>query len=708
MKKLYITLFLIIGILSTTYAQDTTNISPCGTAQMNQEYVESLSPHDKALYMMQREACEQFTKHYIQVHHQELYSKDQTKSIQFVIPVVFHIVYDKASDPENISNAQVKDAIKHMNLDYQELNSDVGNTIPYFQSRVANIQIEFKLAKLDPNGNCTNGITRTQSHSSVTGNTNAQMQAVKAAHGNWPGDEYLNIFVAQNIGQFAGFSPYPYSSDMTNGIHVRDTYCGTIGTASMTSVHTLSHEAGHWFNLEHPWGSTNTPGLASNCSIDDDVDDTPVTKGWTTCDQYGRTCPSEDTATYDNVQNFMEYSYCSTMFTTGQKARMWALLNSSIAGRNNLWSASNLAATGVNLPETLCKADFYAPYKVVCIGQQVQFNDLSYTDPTQWNWEFTGGTPATSTLQNPTVTYSQPGVYKVKLTATKNGTSVSTTKNDYIRVLAAPSTLPYQENFENTSTLPNTDWGVENPNNDGKFQITIGAAYSGTHSAKLNNFGQPSGETDALVSAPIDLSTVNPAAGVTLTFKYAYRKRTASNNEKLTVSFSKDCGKTWEVRYLLSNSNLGSATASSSWAPSSQSDWVTVNVPNITSEFWNPHFRTKFEFNSDGGNNFYIDDINVYAANEVSVNTIDDPINNFKVYPNPASRLTNISFASQSAGTCTIRLVNMTGQTVLSQTIQANSGKNLVLLNTSKIDAGVYLVKLNRGNTQAIKRLIIK
>ena len=60
----------------------------------------------------------------------------------------------------------------------------------------------------------------------------------------------------------------------------------------------------------------------------------------------------------DNVENYMDYSYCSKMFTEGQKTKMRAALNVIITGRKNLWTTSNLNLTGVN-NQTLCEADFY-------------------------------------------------------------------------------------------------------------------------------------------------------------------------------------------------------------------------------------------------------------------------------------------------------------------------------------------------------------
>lgn len=709
MRKIILSV-LTLGLISTSFAQvNNTEVKHCATAQKMHEFVQSLTPQQRIQYEQQRQAEEQFTQQYIQAHHAEIYSQDHQKSIQYTIPVVFHIIHEGGSG--NISTAQIMDALQRMNDDYQELNADVSNTIPYFQSRVANVQVQFKLAKLDPNGNCTNGITRTFSHSTSTGNTQDQVQAVKNAQGNWPGDEYLNIFVAKNIGGAAGFTMYPNNflgSSMSNGIHVLSTYTGTIGTADWRGMHTISHEAGHWLNLSHTWGDSNNPGLSDNCNDDDHVADTPNTIGWTTCDLQGKTCTS-DTATYDNVQNIMDYSYCSTMFTEGQKARMWAALNSSTGNRNHIWSAANLAATGVNLPSTLCKADFDTQYKVVCEGEPVSFNDLSYSNVSGWNWTFQGASPATSTNQNPTVTYSSPGVYQVKLTVSDGSSSISKTKNAFIKVLGNPKMTPFVEGFENMTDLSTSDWGIDNPGNNAAFQLTSNAAYMGNKSIELKNFGQDPGNTDAVMSPPVDLSSANATDGASLTFRYAYRKRSSTNKEKVQIAFTKDCAKTWEVRYLLSGSSFGTGVETSSWTPSSQNDWVTVNVTNITPDFFVDNFRVKFTFLSDAGNNFFLDNINIYKGDPSQMGVIENEwVKGLRIYPNPTNSTANLAFSVPKAANANVTVTNLTGQTVLTHAVHVNSGKNLIILGTQKLDAGVYLVKLNVGGNLQTKRLIIK
>ena len=91
----------------------------------------------------------------------------------------------------------------------------------------------------------------------------------------------------------------------------------------------------------------------------------------------------------------------------------------------------------------------------------MNFTDESYNATVDgtwtWNWSFPGGTPNTSNLQNPTVTYNTPGLFNVTLTVSNStGTSTPITKTNYIQVLNSNGTLTLgTEDFSNPQ-FPNT------------------------------------------------------------------------------------------------------------------------------------------------------------------------------------------------------------------------------------------------------------
>jgi len=79
-------------------------------------------------------------------------------------------------------------------------------------------------------------------------------------------------------------------------------------------------------------------------------------------------------------------------------------------------------------------AGFSADETNVLFGSTVNFTDASTNSPTSWSWSFEGGTPSTSTTQNPSVVYNTPGTYNVTLTATNAEGNDTETKTDYITV----------------------------------------------------------------------------------------------------------------------------------------------------------------------------------------------------------------------------------------------------------------------------------
>ena len=258
-------------------------------------------------------------------------------SENILIPVVFHVVHDNGV--ENISDAQINESIVQLNEDYAAVNPGLVDVHPSFTDLIANVGFEFRLAELDPNGEPTTGINRIQSELTYNGSNIALKQMIQ-----WDPTMYLNIWVvySSNGGNGSAFAYYPADVEGSGSIYdgVVSSYwaVGRTETAVWTHYKILTHEVGHWANLKHTWGDQSGNQASAGCSYDDAVEDTPNTIGNTGCDLEAISCETQD-----NVQNYMDYSNCSNMFTEGQKTRMLAALNSDVGGRNNLWTAENHA-----------------------------------------------------------------------------------------------------------------------------------------------------------------------------------------------------------------------------------------------------------------------------------------------------------------------------------------------------------------------------
>jgi len=107
----------------------------------------------------------------------------------------------------------------------------------------------------------------------------------------------------------------------------------------------------------------------------------------------------------------------------------------------------------ITVTDATIVADFTSDTQTPIEGNQVQFTDASYGDTAEaWSWSFPGGTPATSTLQNPTVQYDTPGTYDVTLEVFDETSSSSITKPNYIAV----QVLPVVADFSADDTTPTT------------------------------------------------------------------------------------------------------------------------------------------------------------------------------------------------------------------------------------------------------------
>jgi PKD repeat protein len=630
------------------------------------EDVEYCTTHKKLQELLQDpEFRKQFEEEQAQFRREEARYKSsgRKRGTVLTIPVVFHVMH--SGGVENISDEQIYDALAIMNRDFRLQNNDAKTVHSDFNSLPSDVEIEFKMATIAPDGTCFRGITRTFTTDTTT-NGSKQVSLIKAGNdvykGEWAGNRYLNFFICKSIGGAAGYTYRPWGSNinMTNGIWILHTYVGSIGTSNEIKSRALTHEVGHWLNLMHTWGGNNNPGVMSSCDDpnQDYVDDTPPTIGVTRCNLNESSC-----GVRANVENYMDYSYCNKMFTPDQSTRMRTALLSTIGGRNVISSSSNLSLVGAINPP-LCTVDFLFDKNPICAGSEVSFEDVSFNNVTTRKWLFPGGIPAESDQANPKVTYTKPGKYTVSLTVSDGVKTLTKTIEGAVTVASLPLKTPFLETFDKVSSISNSQyWNVINEGNNQAFKIINGVGYGDTVSLYLNNFKDKSKSLDAIVSTPMDLSAVKNQADVTLSFKYAYRKLTSTDNETLRIYFSNDCGKTWSVRRIISGNNLSDLTANTDWKPASKSDWKIVHVTNIISSFWNSNARIKFEFEGNGGNNLFLDEINLYPSGPVDT-LVKSPIGN-AIYD---YTIDNVDFTIQSDFSCLGTNVNFSDTLTLKAT----------------------------------------
>lgn len=533
------------------------------------------------------------------------------RSVKYV-PVVVHVIH--ANGVGDIEYDQIESAIDMLNEDFRRLNADASQTRSVFQPYAADVEVEFGLAKVDPSGQCTNGVVRVNSPTLSF----AADDAVKALS-YWPSNEYFNIWVVNEIdlgfggsGIILGYAQFPgFGSWNTYGVVIRHDRMGRIGTAGFGD-RTLTHEVGHCFNLSHTFQS----GCGNNCNNSGDrVCDTPPSAQDTYgCNINQNSCSNDQIGSPftadlpDQIENYMSYDACQNMFSLGQKTRMLNALN-SISQLISLTSPSNVADKDILNPNPgVCKADFEVNQDVVCENQLVQYNDLSYFNPITFNWSFAGGDPITSTFQNPTVTYALAGRYDVSLTVGDNTNVVSNFKPDFMTVLEerGPAS-PTGEDFEFLGDLEDHGWFVDNGSTGAGWFAYPNAGSGSVRSMYYDAHGNGNSKF-SVESSTYDLSNLTTGQ---LDFDYAYRSTGSGSGELglLRLYISIDCGQNWALNYV--NAGAGLETGpDQSWPftfPNS-TEWTSATM-NIPAVYLKKGVRFKFEFDARNTNNLFIDNI---------------------------------------------------------------------------------------------------
>lgn len=656
-----------------------------------------------------RERLEKYTEDYSK--HVKQAGSQKVLGTVYVIPVVFHILHTWGG--ENISDAQIYDEMRILNRDYRKLNADTAAVIPAFQGIMADVEFEFRLAHIDPNGNCTNGIDRHYDPRTDW------VQSTTPYQYTWNPTKYLNIYVVRAIagggGSVAAYTYVPgtwSSGNSKDAIVTLSDFVGSIGTGTAYNSRTLTHEIGHWFNLYHPWGTTNQPGVS--CGGSDNVGDTPETIGSIVgvCNLGLSVCNPPN---LENVQNYMDYSYCDVMFTEGQKTRMRAAITSPISGRNNLWTTANLAATGTNGTATACLP---LPYlnealRTTCEGGTLNFSEITMNldsggaAPT-YLWTFPGGTPSTSTSKTPAITYNTAGKYDVTLAVTNVAGTNAVTFPAMVAVYSTTASImaPYSEGFESI-IFPGTDYDIDNLNNGNTWTQTTNAAASGSKSVYINNWGGNFG-TDVFVTPSYSFSSVS---ALSMTFKLAFAMRNAASEDKLQVFGSTNCGSSWVQRYSKTGATLATTAVVnnfSSFTPSA-SQWRQESV--LISAYANqPNVRFKFVYtfstNGNYGNNIYVDDININGTLAID-ETFADQIG-MSLSPNPTDNIANLNFYLSKQGYVEINVLDVTGRACSAVKVgKLQPGEHNYAVGND-LSAGIYFVQLISDGNKAIRKLVVQ
>jgi len=262
----------------------------------------------------------------------------RTDALVITIPIVIHVVHngEVVGTDSNLSDAQIMSQIDVLNEDFRRMNADTTHTPSMFLPVAADVEIEFVLAKQDPEGLPTSGILRVLGTKPSWGiSDDLELKSLSY----WPAEEYLNIWVAPLTNSLLGFAQFPVSNlegldessnnRLTDGVVIDPEAFGSIDKDPVAKLaskfdlgRTATHEIGHFLGLRHIWGD-------GGCNVDDFCDDTPNSSGSNT------SCPTpgskESCGSVEMFQNYMDFTDdgCMNIYTLCQKDRIRTVMDFS-------------------------------------------------------------------------------------------------------------------------------------------------------------------------------------------------------------------------------------------------------------------------------------------------------------------------------------------------------------------------------------------
>lgn len=357
-------------------------------------------------------------------------------------------------------------------------------------------------------------------------------------------------------------------------------------------------------------------------------------------------------------------------------------------------------------------------------------NNTAGTDVTTFTvqYDINGGTPVQETYngtltngQSTTVSFPNINlpagtsvinyeVVSVNGANAYSGGAVQMASETFNKLSATASTNPLSEGFQGPTLAP-APAGVIADNPNGISAQTVSDANVGT-GHNLGGHGNTDGcffwdfyttqsGSSKLVFEKLDFTG---KTGNQLTFSHAYAQY-SSENDRLKVNVSTDCGATWTT--VLNKAGAALATApvhgnnTRFWPEITEWEDNTVDLSAYDNE---TEVIIAFEGTSDYGNSLFIDDVN--TSQSLGVNEINQNIANLSIMPNPVANRMNVSFSTESA-VSNITISNLQGQIV--KTISENTvkGENNIEINTTELVSGVYFFTIASATNVSTQRFIV-
>jgi bacillopeptidase F len=366
--------------------------------------------------------------------------------------------------------------------------------------------------------------------------------------------------------------------------------------------------------------------------------------------------------------------------------------------------------SNINLP-FYCTKTFTPQIIISNLGDSTLYNAKIYyrlNNETQHIQNWTGNLQSNQTVSvNLTqITALNEGNYEliIKIVNDSNVVEYNRYNNSKVARFAIKSekTLPYFQNYEN-GNLGDNEWLVNNPDYAITWDtITTAGLPNSNRSAyiKLSNYSPLSSQKDQMISPAFIIPDSND---VSMNFQLAYHYSGLADTLKITAT--DDCGATYSFNlYKKQGSLLNTTTSSSSFTPSQASDWKLETID--ISQLRNKKVIFNIESVNRHGSNLFIDNLHIYAGNNISTNNIDDQIL-LKVYPNPANEMITIDFKENIQQNISIEVIDMLGKRLFKTELE-NQKEGKFNIDISDFESGMYFVKYSNNKSSKFVKIVKK
>jgi hypothetical protein len=438
------------------------------------------------------------------------------------------------------------------------------------------------------------------------------------------------------------------------------------------------------------------------------------------------------------------------MFTKGQAVRSRTALESNIAGRNNLWTPENLAATGGLAPRPDLKpiTDFTirvnagtgTPFTYFAFpGAPVTFHNHSWGDTiTAMNWTFgnDASVPTSTAINTVTVTFNKAGWVPITLAATGNNSGTTTTSYPhtvFVTDVTPTNPINYMQDFDPSGDRDR--WPTFNYyNNEFKWELANVGVHDGW-SIRYKGFddrldpsmgkfpltGKPKGDYDDFYSLPIDLSSFPDYCNLNFWYSGASRSSYSPDiSDTLLIQYSSNKSATWTTIATLSKNKLANKGAfATEYTPSNANDWapMTISLPapartgyTVFRFRYRPGASKAMVFGEtdimSSGNNFYMDRI-TFSRAPAEASNIKMGATDVVVIPNPTTGNTYVIVRDADNTSAQVVVTDITGKAVFSTSAQIYGKEARIEIPHAVIAVkGVYLVQTITGNQVNTQKLV--